>query len=66
VSTGGYQQTAGRGQDKSRQCAARLGYCYLFYFSLFLQCFQTPRNVRAAIQPVLDLGFPHIVEVGDG
>jgi hypothetical protein len=66
VKTGGYQQTTGRGQDKSRQCAARSGACYLLDLSPFSQCFQNPRNVRAAIQPVLDLGFPHIAEVGDG
>jgi hypothetical protein len=66
VSTGGDQQTTGRGQDKSRQCAARSGCCYLLDLSPFPQCFQTPRNVRAAIKPVLTLGLPHIAEVGDG
>jgi hypothetical protein len=66
VSKGEDQQTTERGQDKSRQCAARLGSCYLLDLSPFLQCFQIPRNVRAAIKPVLALGFPHIAEVGDG
>jgi len=66
VSEGEDQQTTGRGQDKSRQCAARSGSCYLLDLSPFLQCFQIPRNVRAAIQPVLALGFPHIAEVDDG
>jgi hypothetical protein len=59
-------QTTGRGQDKSRQCAARSGSCYLLDLSPFLQCFQTPHNVCVGIQAVLDLGFPHIAEVGDG
>jgi hypothetical protein len=55
-----------RGQDKSRQCAARLGFCFSWAFSPFRQCVPSPRNVRADIKSLLNLSFLHIAEAGDG
>ncbi|HWL19194.1 MAG TPA: hypothetical protein VNS33_05975 [Bradyrhizobium sp.] len=58
--------TTGRGQDKSRQCAARSGSCFSWAFSPFRQGAPDPRNVRADIKLLLSLSFPHIAEAGDG
>jgi hypothetical protein len=60
------QKPTNRGQDKSRQCAARLGVCFSRVFSLFGQCAPDPRNVRADTNSLLRLSFPHIAEAGDG
>ncbi|MEO8884297.1 MAG: hypothetical protein ABI377_12940 [Devosia sp.] len=54
------------GQDKSRQGAARLGYCFYWAFSPFRQGAPDPRNVRADIKFLLSLSFPHIAGAGDG
>ncbi|WP_181902937.1 hypothetical protein [Methylovirgula ligni] len=71
----GAEETAGRGdeqaptergQDKSRQCAARSGVCFSRVFSLFGQCAPDPRNVRVDTNSLLRLSFPHIAEAGDG
>ncbi|MDR3493869.1 MAG: hypothetical protein P4L82_04645 [Ancalomicrobiaceae bacterium] len=63
---GGGQKPTERGQDKSRQCAARSGYCFSWAFSPFRQCAPDPRNVRADIKLLLGLSFPHIAGAGDG
>jgi hypothetical protein len=60
------QKPTDRGQDKSRQCAARLGYCFSWAFSPFRQGAPDPRKVRAYIKSLLRLSFPHIAEAGDG
>ncbi|WOJ88417.1 hypothetical protein RZS28_11295 [Methylocapsa polymorpha] len=71
----GEEETAGRGdeqaptergQDKSRQCAARSGYCFSWAISLFRQGAPDPRNVRADTNLLLRLFFLHIAEDGDG
>jgi hypothetical protein len=63
---GNEQAPTDRGQDKSRQGAARLGVCFTWIFSPFRQCASDPRNVRADIKSLLNLSFPHIAEPGDG
>jgi hypothetical protein len=63
---GDEQKPTERGQDKSRQCAARSGCCFPWSFSAIRQCPPDPRNVRANTKPLLQLSFPHIAEVGDG
>jgi hypothetical protein len=55
-----------RGQDKSRQCAARSGYCFTWAFLPFWQSAPVPRNVRANIKLLLSPSFPHIAGAGDG
>jgi hypothetical protein len=65
-SKGGEQAPTDRGQDKSRQCAARSGYCFSWAFSPFRQGAPDPCNVRADIKLLLRLSFPHIAEAGDG
>ncbi|MEO9190977.1 MAG: hypothetical protein ABI224_13410 [Acetobacteraceae bacterium] len=63
---GDEQKPTERGQDKSRQCAARLGYCFTWTFLPFRQGAPDPRNVRADIKFLLSLSFPHIAGAGDG
>ncbi|WP_146030317.1 hypothetical protein [Methylocella silvestris] len=63
---GDEQAPTERGQDKSRQCAARSGVCFSKVFSLFGQRAPDPRNVRADTNSLLRLSFPHIAEAGDG
>jgi len=55
-----------RGQDKSRQCAARSGICFYLAFSSLLQCLPHPPNVRAGINGLIRLLFSHIAQIGDG
>lgn len=63
---GGEQKPTERGQDKSRQCAARSGFCFPWAFSPFRQGAPDPRNVRADIKLLLGQSFPHIAGAGDG
>jgi len=58
--------TTTRGQDKSRQCAARSGCCFSRVFSSFRHCVPAPRNVRIETKHLLTLRFLHIAEAGDG
>jgi len=58
--------TTARGQDKSRQGAARSGCCFSKVFLPFRQGVPAPRNVRADIKVLLTLRFSHIAEAGDG
>jgi len=63
---GGDEQTpTERGQDKSRQCAARSVYCFPWAFLAVRQCAPDPRNVRTDIKLLLKLSFPHFAEAGD-
>jgi hypothetical protein len=64
--SGGEQKTTDRGQDKSRQCAARSRFCFTWAFSPFRQCVLDPRNVRVDTNLLLTLSFSHIAEAGDG
>jgi hypothetical protein len=57
--------TTSGGQDKSRQGAARLGYCFYWVFSPFRQGAPLPRHVRADIKFLFSLSFPHIAGAGD-
>jgi hypothetical protein len=63
---GSEQAPTDRGQDKSRQCAARSGYCFPWAFSPFRKGAPDRRNVRANTKSLLSLSFPHIAEAGDG
>jgi len=60
------ESTTERGQDKSRQGAARSGCCFSWIFSLFRQGAPDPRNVRIDIKLLQSLSFPHIAEADDG
>jgi hypothetical protein len=60
------QTPTDRGQDKSRQCAARSGVCFSWAFSPFRQGAPDPRNVRADIKLLPNLFFPHIAGAGNG
>jgi len=55
-----------RGQDKSRQCAARSGICFYLAFLLLPQCLSRPPNVLGGINALIRLLFSHIAQVGDG
>ena len=63
---GDEQKPTERGQDKSRQCAARSGSCFSWAFSTFRQCPRDPRKVRADIKVLLRFNFSQIAEAGDG
>jgi hypothetical protein len=63
---GNAQKPTERGQDKSRQCAARSGSCFSWAFSRFRQCPRDPRKVRADIKVLPRFNFSHIAEAGDG
>lgn len=63
---GDAQKPTDRGQDKSRQCAARSGSCFSCIFSRFRQCPRDLRKVRADIKVLLRFDFSHIAEAGDG
>jgi hypothetical protein len=63
----GYEQKpTERGQDKSRQGAARSGCCFPWAFSPFRQGAPDPRKVRADTKSLPKLSFLHIAEAGDG
>jgi len=59
-------ETTGRRQDKRPQCAARSVDCFCYCFSPIQQCALLTRNVRAIVNPLLILPFPHIAEAGNG
>jgi hypothetical protein len=63
---GDEQKPTERGQDKSRQCAARLGYCFTWTFLPFRQGATVLHNVRVNIKQLLTHRFLHIAEVGNG
>lgn len=66
VFRGGVQETTDRGQDKSRQCAARSGLCFSSIFCPFSQCVPSARNVRSDIRSLLTLRFSHLARAGHG
>ncbi len=63
----GYEQApTERGQDKSRQCAARSGDCFSWAFSPFRQGAPDPRKVRWTRNALPNLPFPNIAGAGHG
>ena len=63
---GGVQEPTDRGPDKRPQRAALSVGCFCRGFSLIRQCAARARNVRAAINALSILSFPHIAGAGDG
>ncbi len=55
-----------RGQDKSRQCAARSVVCFYLVFPSLPQRLPRPPNVRAGINALIRLSLSHIAQIGDG
>lgn len=63
---GDVQTTTDRGQDKSRQGAARPGLCFCWDLSPLRQCVASGHNVRSDAKTLFKLFFPHRAEAGHG
>jgi hypothetical protein len=60
------RQPTERWRDKRPQGAARSVGCFCLRFSLIRQCAASAFNVRAIINTLPTISFPHIAEAGDG